>query len=441
MSLELALALSRIGRPRILIVGDYIDDIEVECQPHRFAQEAPHCPVWMLSNLIPKHTAGGAGAVCEMAKALGADAFLISSFLPHQATKTRYFVNGVQQLRIDTPARPLTDKDSERIVAHVADEVQRADCVLIADYGKGVCTDAVLRAAIDGAKARDIPCIVDPARGADWKRYAGATCIKCNHLEWHALHTLSCPVIVTKGERGMHFFEFLHHCTEYLARPRDVVDVTGAGDAVLSAIGVCIAGGMTWPDACQVANAAAGLKVERRGAVPVPKCEVVADLLDGLKIIPSELLPAISQAAKTWNGTTGKVVWANGAFDGGLHAGHLHLLAEAKRQGDVLIVGVNTDGSVEDLKGPGRPLRPCKERCEQVAALVCVDYVVSVNSQRILESYVKAVAPEVLVVGSDYRGKEVVGSECCGRVHFIERLPGHSTTECVRKLTSACERA
>lgn len=447
MSLELALALNRIERQRILVVGDYIHDREIHCETVRFAQEAPHCPVWKEG--WNYHRPGGAGAVDAMVFALGAASTLICAPEPYAAAKTRYFVNGVQTLRIDTDAHP--DVDSARIAAHVADEAQRADCVLIADYSKGVCTNVVIRAAIDGAKARGIPCIADPHEKRAWKQFDGATAIKCNENQWgNAIPTGTWPwnsrLVVTAGAKGCLFSEN-GRCTsdaiDIPARQRRMVDVTGAGDCFLSALGICISSGMSWPDACKIANAAAGLKVERRGAVSVPRCEVVADLLTGIKIISPELIASVCAAASnhaTKPQESNGIIWTNGCFDGGLHAGHLHLLEEAKKLGDMLIVGVNFDDSVRQLKGPGRPLRTCIDRCKQVAALACVDYVVAVKNQEHLRECIDIAAPELLCVGSDYRGKEVVGSEHVGRVHFIERLPGHSTTECVRRLAS-CERA
>lgn len=432
MSVELALALSRIGKPRILVVGDYIYDSEYYGEAVRFAQESLACPVWR-ENAKPVFRAGGAGAVWKMAEALGAQVEAVAMPIAGAASKIRFFINGVQSMRFDTDAHPLPAEQTDRIAAHVADEVQRADCVLIADYGKGVCTDTVLRAAIDGAlsPSHRIPCIVDPAHGTEWGRYGGATAIKCNQTEWLHGHGGDAPLmLVTDGGNGIRMhgpkvrLMDLGDACRVPCRPRNVVDVTGAGDMVLAALGVCIAGGISWPDACKVANASAGLKCERRGAVPVPRCEVIADLLHGIKIIPIELLPAVSAGRK--------VVWANGAFDG-MHMGHAHLLTEAKKQGDVLIVGVNTDESVRGLKGPNRPIRKFTERSAIVAGLACVDYVVGINNERILESTIKTVSPGVLVIGSDYRGKLITGSEYAGRVHFVERIPGFSTTEMIRR--------
>lgn len=419
MSVELALELNEIDRPKILVVGDYIVDRDVHCEPVRFAQEAAHCPVWKEVHTVKRP--GGAGAVDAMVSGLGAESWLVPEWSSVSAAKkTRYFINGVQQQRIDADAKPLDIGEDAEIVRSIVNEIKDADCVLIADYGKGTCTDAVLRAAIDGAAKRGIPCIADPHQGP-WERFAGVTAIKCNQHQQRQWEESN--VIVTQAEQGIIFYQPHELMQLFKWRKRDATCVVGAGDMVLATLGVCIAGGLSWPDACKIANAAAGLKVERRGAVPVPRCEVVVDLLHGIKLVPAELLPAIAQTARNHKG---KVVWSNGCFDA-LHKGHRHMLAEAKAQGDLLIVGVNSDESVQSRKGR-RPIHSCDERREAIGALECVDYVVEIKSQRHLAECIEAVVPYVLTLGSDYRGKDIVGAEHAGRVHFVERLPGYSST-------------
>jgi D-beta-D-heptose 7-phosphate kinase/D-beta-D-heptose 1-phosphate adenosyltransferase len=427
MGLDLALKLQRIGRPRVLVVGDYILDWEQKCVSHRFAQESPHCPVWKGNSEFVKRD-GGAGAVRVMAESLGAEAFLIAAPVPYSSTKTRFLVNGVQQLRIDYEPRPLSAEQIDRIAAYVADEVQRADCVLIADYSKGVCADAVLRAAIDGAKARGISCIVDPAHGSMWDEYRECTAIKCNESEWtHRRDALAASsdswghvtknVFVTRGTLGI---RSAHTLEDFVGKSRHAIDPTGCGDMVLAAFGVCIlpSRGVTWADACQIANAAAGLKCERRGAVPVPKAEIVLDLLDGEKIIPAELLPSVRAAHK-------RITFSNGCWDM-LGPHHLYLLQEAKKHGDVLVVGLNDDASVRRLKGPRRPIMRQEQRAVMLAGLACVDYVV-MFSEDTPRNLLKMLAPDVLVKADDpERNRE--GDDLAGEVVLVPMITGASTT-------------
>lgn len=251
--------------PRILVIGDLIRDVDVHGSCSRFAAEAAGCPVFAEERRESRN--GGAGAVALMAQGLGARVGIITG--PNDSAKYRHFADGRQVWRHDIDAEPLTATEVAELADEVCQEIRNHDwsVLLIADYGKGVCQYAVVRAAIDGAAARHVPCLVDPARGVDWRTYRGATCIKCNALEWAAAGTLSHSehVVRTDGARGLTHFH-RGESIDYPARPSKLVDVTGAGDMVLAALGVGLARGLSWPAACRAANEAAGLKVERHGA-------------------------------------------------------------------------------------------------------------------------------------------------------------------------------
>jgi len=144
------------------------------------------------------------------------------------------------------------------------------------------------------------------------------------------------------------------------------------------------------------------------------------------------------EAARTWRVGLGRrsVVFTNGVFDL-LHTGHVDVLLAARREGDVLIVGVNSDGSVRRLKGPTRPVRNEVDRAYLVAALSCVDSVVVFEQDTPLELLL-ALEPDVLVKGGDYAESTVIGArdvrERGGRVVIVPLTPGHSTTALVEKL-------
>lgn len=435
MGLDLALKLQRIGRPRVLCIGDYIHDQTIQCEGgFRFSQEASHCPVWKFQH---SHTSpGGAGAVAAMAESLGADVTSIVSPASHSATKTRYFVGDTQMLRVDDGPKPFTPHELGRLTQQIYDEVERSSCVLVADYAKGFCTKETLQAAIDSAHACKIPCIVDPAHGKPWDSYKGATCIKCNEHEWKSSvkswrHEFgACPnvleinnlhfeaAVCTHGANGIVGLVRKEMGTiSCKSRPRHTIDPTGCGDMVLATLGVCIAGGMTWQEACQVANSCAGIKVERRGAVPVPKAEVVLDLCD-TKIIPAELLQSVRAAHK-------RIAFTNGVFDL-LGPHHLYLLQEAKKHGDVLVVGLNDDLSVSRLKGPKRPIMRQEQRAAMLAGLACVDYVVLFSEDAPI-SLLTELRPDVLVKADDPE-RNTAGDDLAKEVVLIPMIAGASTT-------------
>jgi D-beta-D-heptose 7-phosphate kinase/D-beta-D-heptose 1-phosphate adenosyltransferase len=131
-----------------------------------------------------------------------------------------------------------------------------------------------------------------------------------------------------------------------------------------------------------------------------------------------------------------KIVFTNGCFDL-LHVGHLRVFREAKKRGDILIVGVNSDASVKKLKGPNRPLVPEKERAELLANLELIDYVV-IFTEETPENLIRAIQPDVLVKGADYKLRQIVGLKDVyshgGKIVRIPILPGHSTSQIIKGL-------
>jgi D-beta-D-heptose 7-phosphate kinase/D-beta-D-heptose 1-phosphate adenosyltransferase len=136
------------------------------------------------------------------------------------------------------------------------------------------------------------------------------------------------------------------------------------------------------------------------------------------------------------------IVFTNGCFDI-LHRGHIHLFRQAKRLGDVLVVGVNDDDSIRRLKGTGRPVFPLQERMEVLSALTDIDYLVSF-SQDTPRELIKKIQPDVLVKGGDWKPEEVAGREEVedegGEVVIIPYLPGRSTTEIIEKIRQLKEK-
>ena len=154
------------------------------------------------------------------------------------------------------------------------------------------------------------------------------------------------------------------------------------------------------------------------------RAEVILDLLDGEKRIPRELLPSVRAAHKP-------VAFTNGVFDL-LGPHHLHLLQAAKREGDVLVVGVNDDASVRRLKGPKRPIQTLEQRVSVLAALECVDYVVPFSEDTPL-SLLEALRPDMLVK-ADHPERSTVGDSLAGSVKLIPMVAGHSTSRLIEEI-------
>ena len=129
------------------------------------------------------------------------------------------------------------------------------------------------------------------------------------------------------------------------------------------------------------------------------------------------------------------MVFTNGCFDV-LHRGHIYYLSRARELGDLLVVGLNTDGSVSKLKGPGRPVNDQQARAEVLGALAFVDYIILFSEETPLK-LISAVKPDILIKGGDYRKEDIVGyrevSSMGGRVETIPLLEGYSTSSILDK--------
>jgi D-beta-D-heptose 7-phosphate kinase/D-beta-D-heptose 1-phosphate adenosyltransferase len=211
---------------------------------------------------------------------------------------------------------------------------------------------------------------------------------------------------------------------------------------VLAVLGMALAAGADYDLAIRLANVAGGLEVEKIGVATVTRDEILHDLLH------RDLLPGMEKVlsreglCREIGGRRRlgqSVAFTNGCFDV-LHAGHVHYLHEARNQADLLVVGLNSDGSIRRLKGPGRPVNPVEARALVLASLQAVDFVTIFDEATPLE-LIQAIRPDVLVKGADYRKEEVVGAHFVeasgGRVHLAALQEGFSTTSLLQRLGAA----
>ncbi|HTD27819.1 MAG TPA: D-glycero-beta-D-manno-heptose 1-phosphate adenylyltransferase, partial [Xanthomonadaceae bacterium] len=333
------------------------------------------------------------------------------------------------------------------------------DVIVLSDYAKGALTPQVIEGVLAFARSSGIRVIVDPKQ-RDFTRYRGASVITPNLSELCVAHgqafdTTSIDAIsevarvlgaaagidamvVTLGERGMVVVPMNE---AYLAIPAEdrhlVTDTTGAGDTAIATLAVCLAADATLEEAAHIANAAASVAVSRVGtvAVDLPSIHDVLDDHANRKIF---LKDGLAKKAEGWRHEQRRIVFTNGCFDL-LHAGHLSLLHAAAKCGDILIVAINSDASVRRLKGATRPIMPEHERAALLAALACVDAVIVFDEETPLE-VLRAIRPDVLVKGQDYRIENVVGRELVerygGRVMLMPLLPEKSTTALIDRIAT-----
>ena len=125
-------------------------------------------------------------------------------------------------------------------------------------------------------------------------------------------------------------------------------------------------------------------------------------------------------------------VWTNGCFDI-LHRGHIELFKYAKSRGDKLIVGVDSDKKVRKDKGKDRPINNQEDRIEMLSSIKYIDEVWCFDSTKELRDTIKINKPDIMVIGSDWKGKKVIGQEHARRLDFFDRVGNYSTTKILEK--------
>jgi D-beta-D-heptose 7-phosphate kinase/D-beta-D-heptose 1-phosphate adenosyltransferase len=302
----------------------------------------------------------------------------------------------------------------------------------------------------------NVPVLVDPKQ-KEFSRYRGATTICPNLAElsiasgipvsnldqlFHAAQKMTSQLALdymtaTLSEKGI---AILAEDQVFVAPAvaRQVFDVSGAGDTVIATLALSAAGRLDRESAVQLANIAAGIVVSKVGTVPVKRSELLTSLNHEIELQAREkVLSAESLALRVtaWRSAGQSIVFTNGCFDL-LHIGHITLLEDAHREGDRLVVGINSDASVRILKGSSRPIVGERERARILAALSAVDAVVIFDEPTPL-NLITALQPDVIVKGGDYSESTVVGAKEVlswgGRVKIVPIVAGYSTTNLISK--------
>jgi D-beta-D-heptose 7-phosphate kinase/D-beta-D-heptose 1-phosphate adenosyltransferase len=366
-------------------------------------------------------------------------------------TKTRVQSRGQQLIRLDE--ENVTAMPSDAMVETLSARLGGAGAVILSDYGKGALSDVT--AMIAQCRETGIPVLVDP-KGTDFTRYRGASLLTPNQAEFEAvagrcdsdedlvdraramMDDLDLDaLLVTRSEKGMLLVEKGARPLFLSTQAREVYDVTGAGDTVIATLAGALASGQDLASAAALANIAAGLVVRKIGVATVTPGELSAALHQrgqgGRGLVDLDTLLALVDESRSRNE---RIVMTNGCFDV-LHAGHVAYLEEAKSLGDRLIVAVNDDDSVRRLKGETRPINALEDRLLVLAGLAAVDWVVAF-AEDTPAKLMKAVLPDVLVKGGDYKPEEIVGAkevqENGGEVRALAFRDGHSSSRIIDKL-------
>ena len=474
--------LPKFSDAKVLVIGDVMLDRFWHGAATRISPEAP-VPVVKVAGVDDRP--GGAGNVAINLAALGVETTLSGlvgddehakqlrsaveakgvrwSVMPCPAdtiVKLRVLSRNQQLIRMDFEA-PLDDYADESFLQYASNLIAEHDVVLLSDYAKGTLTN--IEALISACRVLNTPVLVDP-KGADFSRYAGATLITPNLSEFEAVvgachqddtvisararhlceqHGFEA-VLVTRSERGMTLQSKEGEPLHLPALAREVFDVTGAGDTVISAMAAGLASQDSFENSTRLANVAAGLVVGKVGTATVTREELQGALLQSegdVQDLPAfgvvteqEAVAAVARLKAEGQ----RVVMTNGCFDL-LHPGHVTYLSQAAALADVLIVAVNDDASVTRLKGRDRPINGIESRMSVLAGLRSVSYVVAF-SEDTPARLIEAISPDVLVKGGDYTIKEIAGHEHVlesgGEVIILEFVEGFSTTATIKRIST-----
>ncbi|EGK7514907.1 D-glycero-beta-D-manno-heptose-7-phosphate kinase [Campylobacter lari] len=447
-------------KPKILVVGDFMVDHYIWCDCTRISPEAP---VMVMKSQKEDKRLGGAGNVYANLKSLGAEVFALGlvgddesgRFLKENLNakllvekdrktplKSRVLSHSQQVLRLDDE-NDFDTKLEDEIIKEYKKIAKDYDAIVLSDYAKGVLTSKVTKALIEHANTLNLPILIDP-KGSDFSKYQNATLLtpnkkeaiqalgveKIDNLE-KALKKLKDDLnltysIITLSEEGIALFDEKLYIIP--AKALEVYDVTGAGDSVIAMLAYALALKVDIAKACELANDAAAVVVAKVGSVSVSLEEIKnlkkASFEDKIKS-KEELVKLIQNQ---------KVVFTNGCFDI-MHYGHIKYLEKAKKLGDILVVGLNSDESVKRLKGNSRPINLEFQRACMLASMYFVDYVVIFDEDTPYE-LIEFLKPDVLVKGADYKDKEVVGSNLVKKVELIDFEDGFSTTNIINRIAN-----
>jgi len=488
--------LDGVGSPRVVLGGDFMLDYYTYGDTERISPEAP---VVILNVSERQERCGGAGSVAVDLAGLGAQVECLGVVgADANGQKLRGMLAELEGVNveglIETSDRPTTSKQriiglaqhrhrqqlmrideesSGEVAVAIQDKLGRkldglldwCDVVCLEDYNKGVLSDSFCRRVIRAANKKGKKVIIDPGAVVDYGRYAGAWMIKPNRRELSLASGIELNddeasrraaakkvaeafqidhVVVTLDKRGAYLYQREKGEGELApTRPRSVYDVTGAGDMVLAMLGL-LAGGRyedidppTLSEMVRLANIAGGMEVERFGSVGISRTEIVAELARERSVKTGKLRSrqALLEELQWHRQQKQKIVFTNGCYDI-LHPGHVQLLNFAKQQGDILILGINSDRSVRELKGPARPILSEQERATILSGLEAIDYI-TIFDEPDPGELIQSITPDILLKGTEWTGN-VVGQEWVeahgGKVVLAPMIKGVSTTDIIERV-------
>ena len=420
------------SKASVLVIGDLMLDKYYFGSVNRISPEAP-VPIVKVNREL--RTLGGAGNVANNIINLETKAYIVGAVgkdsnksiikqlleekrVTHRLlerdlptiTKVRVIGENQQIVRIDfEEIRPLGRKELELVKRHILPLIDKVNCLVISDYGKGMITCKLSQFIINQAREKRLPVIVDP-KGKDWNKYKGATIVTPNLKELSDLLGIEVKnddgeiekygvkvrgeynlsyLLITRSEKGMSLIteDGVHHIR---SEAKEVYDVSGAGDTVVAVLAVAISAGIDILNAVKIANAAAGIVVGKVGTAPITLNEL-RHALRGYRNNKLKYLQDLIEEVSFLKELGKKIVFASIDYDF-LRKEHIKYLRKAKEQGDILIVGIDNDDSLK----LGKVMNKLEDKVEILTSLEFVDYV-TILDKNSLSSFIKKIDPDVVV--------------------------------------------
>jgi D-beta-D-heptose 7-phosphate kinase/D-beta-D-heptose 1-phosphate adenosyltransferase len=448
---------------KIIVIGDIILDTNHICNTTRNAPEA-NIPVYNI--IDTNNILGGAGNVAKNLQNLGCNVEIISVigngyagslitnllgeneikntiFIENTrktTQKNRVFCNNILINRYDIEDTHDISSENEENIMQYIQSLSDIDAIIFSDYRKGVLTTQVCEELITYSRCKNIFTFVDP-KPTDVIKYKNSFCLKLNLLEGETISgkkskndiiqyvksQIKCNhIILTCGENGLYVDSIEYHI--YNNFPVNVVDVTGCGDTVLVVVSYMYLQTRDILKSSKIANYVARKCVSVIGNHQISNSDI-NDFIDTI-ILDSETHKLTKLSAMSKN-----IIFTNGCFDI-IHSAHISLLQFAKKLGDILIVGVNSDSSVKRLKGQMRPINDITERCNILKNLGIIDYIIVFEDETPL-SILSVIKPNIIVKGGDYMKENIVGKEYANEIVLYDYINNVSTSITINKILCA----
>jgi len=453
----------------VIVLGDVMIDVNYYCTTNRRAPEAD-IPVYRV--IKTDYILGGAANVAKNLKNLNCNITMVSVVgndimggkiidlfnkyninnkifidnMRNTTQKNRLFYNNDIVTRYDVEDTFDINNMIENEIFDYIVSLKDINAVIISDYDKGIISLSLCTRIIEYMNKNNIYTFVDP-KIKNYRKYINCFCFKPNLHEAmtiskssdltnifnYIFENIKCTnLILTDGGNGM----YLNSPTNIIKHNKiiNLIDVTGAGDTVLCVLVYIYLKEKNMQLATNIANYIGGISVQVIGNYNIEIDDIDRYYIDNNKmngkLIYDYMIDNICNIKKLSEDK--KIVFTNGCFDI-IHSAHLKLLKFAKSQGDILVVGLNSDESIRTLKGPSRPINDVNERSELLANLDIVDYIVVFDEMTPL-NIIKLLKPNILVKGSDYNKDNVIGKEYVDEVILFDFIKNKSSSIVINKI-------